>query len=63
MTPLHWAASNGSLSVVEYLVNQKANINAKDDDGKTPLRLASENKNKRIAEFLKKNGAEGDCRI
>jgi len=28
MTPLHWAAYNGHLSVVEYLVNQKADINA-----------------------------------
>ena len=31
MTPLHFAASNGHLSVVEYLVNQKADINAKTD--------------------------------
>jgi len=30
MTPLHWAAIYGHLSVVEYLVNQKADINAKD---------------------------------
>jgi len=29
MTPLHYAADNGHLSVVEYLVNQKADINAK----------------------------------
>ena len=29
MTPLHYAAYNGHLSVVEYLVNQKADINAK----------------------------------
>ena len=29
MTPLHYAAHNGHLSVVEYLVNQKADINAK----------------------------------
>jgi len=28
-TPLHVAAQNGHLSVVEYLVNQKADINAK----------------------------------
>jgi len=28
-TPLHYAAQNGHLSVVKYLVNQKADINAK----------------------------------
>jgi len=29
ITPLHYAADNGHLNVVEYLVNQKADINAK----------------------------------
>ena len=29
-TPLHYAAQNGHPSVVEYYVNQKADINAKD---------------------------------
>jgi len=29
MTPLHYAAQNGHLSVVEYLVNQKAKLNGK----------------------------------
>ena len=28
-TPLHWASANGHLSVVQYLVNQNADINAK----------------------------------
>jgi len=32
MTPLHYAAREGHLSVVEYLVNQKADINSKDSD-------------------------------
>jgi len=31
MTPLHWAAYCGHLSVVEFLVNHIADINAKDD--------------------------------
>ena len=30
-TPLHYAASKGHLSIVEYLVNQKVDINAKDN--------------------------------
>jgi len=31
MTALHYSARNGHLSVVEYLVNHKADINAKTD--------------------------------
>ena len=31
-TPLHYAAHYGHLSVVEYLVNQKADINAKNKE-------------------------------
>jgi len=31
-TPLHYAAQKGHLSVVEYLVNQKVDINAKNSD-------------------------------
>jgi len=31
MTPLHYAVREGHLSVVEYLVNQKADINAKNN--------------------------------
>jgi len=30
-TPLHYAVSNGHHSVIEYLINQKADINAKDN--------------------------------
>jgi len=30
MTPLHYAARDDYLSIVEYLVNQKAEINPKD---------------------------------
>jgi len=32
MTPLHYAARDGHLSVVEHLINQKADINAKNSD-------------------------------
>jgi len=32
MTPLHFASENGHLSVVEYLVSQKADINSKTID-------------------------------
>ena len=34
----------GNLSVVEYIVYQKADINPKDKDGETPLGLASKSR-------------------
>ena len=43
----------GHLCFVEYLVNQKAEINAKNQEGKTPLRLSSENGKSNVVEFLK----------
>ena len=51
-TPLHRAAANGHLSVVEYLVNQEADINAKDRYEKTPLHLASSNGHLSVVEYL-----------
>jgi len=42
MTPLHFAARYGHLSVVEYLVNQKVDINAKDNYDNTPLHFAAQ---------------------
>jgi len=32
MTPLHWAATNGHLGIVEYLINHGAEINTRDID-------------------------------
>jgi len=52
MTPLHWAAINGHLSVVEYLVNQKADINAKDKDNWTLLHSAANNGHLSVVEYL-----------
>ena len=58
MTPLHFAAQNGHLSVVEYLVNQKADLNAKNNKGYTPLSLANERRKMEVAEFLIGKGAQ-----
>jgi len=54
---------NGYLAVVKYLVFQNADVNAKNNEGNTPLLLARKNFQGEVAKFLKKNGAEGDCRI
>ena len=54
-TPLHYAAENGHLSVVEYLVNHRADINAytsRWDPSGTPLHLAATNDHFRVVEYL-----------
>ena len=51
-TPLHYAAEYGHLSIVEYLVNQKADINAKDENDHTPLHFAAENGHLSVVEYL-----------
>jgi len=52
MTPLHYAAYNGRLSVVEYLVNQKADINAEGNYYWTPLHYAAYNGHLGVVEYL-----------
>ena len=51
-TPLHLAASHGHLSVVEYLVNQKADINAINNDDWSPLHYAAINGHLNVVEYL-----------
>ncbi|THH29427.1 hypothetical protein EUX98_g4771 [Antrodiella citrinella] len=39
-TPLHWAASSGSLSIARDLIDHKAVVDATDGSGWTPLHIA-----------------------
>jgi cytohesin len=41
MTPLHAAAGKGLKEIVELLIAEGADVNAKDDKGRTPLDLAT----------------------
>jgi ankyrin repeat protein len=54
-TPLHWAAANGHKDVVEFLLENKADTRAKDNDGDTPYDLATFHKDE--AEMLRQGGA------
>lgn len=36
-TPLHWAAENNNKEIVDALIKAKANVNIKDEDGRTPF--------------------------
>jgi len=51
-TPLHFSSRYGHLSVVEYLVNQKADINSKDENDNTPLHFAARNGHLSVVEYL-----------
>ncbi len=66
LTPLHYAAQAGNLSVVEYLVNQGADVDAvpniegcgENCPPLTPLRFAYQKGRTRVAKFLESRGAE-----
>ncbi|KAI0649177.1 ankyrin repeat-containing domain protein [Trametes meyenii] len=40
-TPLHWAASSGSVDIARYLIDQGADVNRGDSGGWTPLHIAA----------------------
>ena len=46
-----------TIPVAEHLIANGADVNAKDKDGKTPLKLAIEKDNKEIIILLRKHGA------
>lgn len=37
---MHWAASSGSVDIVRYLIDEKADVNRGDSGGWTPLHIA-----------------------
>uniref|UniRef100_A0A6B2LUI4 Uncharacterized protein n=1 Tax=Arcella intermedia TaxID=1963864 RepID=A0A6B2LUI4_9EUKA len=55
---LYTAASRGWIDIVRWLFNSKANINAKQRSGSTPLQGAAHNNHIEICKFLLSNGAE-----
>ncbi len=57
-TALHIASDCGRLDIVKYLVEQGANVNARDWFPKTPLHWACERSRLEIVEFLVANGAD-----
>ena len=57
-TPLHWAAYEKNLEIIQLLIEKGADVNAIDNDGNTPLQSAVNSGNLEIAKLLLKHGAE-----
>ena len=56
-TPLHEAATNGTVTECELILEYGANINAQDDRGQSPLHGAAAYGNHAIVKLLIENGA------
>lgn len=56
-TALHYAAINGHLDIIEILIDAKANVNARDENGNTPLQLAIANGHVQVARYLMSQSA------
>jgi hypothetical protein len=58
-TPLHYAASVGADMICGILIDAKADINARDNRGRTPLRWALDAGKTATADYLRKRGGSG----
>ena len=57
-TPLHLAAAEGHLKVVEYFIAQGVELNPRDRWGNTPLDDAFRHGKKKVAKLLKNKGGQ-----
>jgi ankyrin repeat protein len=58
-TVLHHAAVGGNVEIIRMLVNDSANLDAQDADGRTPLQDAEQAGKKDAIKVLKELGATG----
>ena len=52
LSPLHMAAKNGDLHILEVLLSYKADLSLRDEDGSSPLHIAAKEGQVKHAEFL-----------
>ncbi|MBN2270416.1 MAG: ankyrin repeat domain-containing protein [Sedimentisphaerales bacterium] len=58
LSSIHLAAELGALAQVEVLLEEGIDVNAKDEDGKTPLHLAVQEDHKDVVQALVSKGAD-----
>ena len=58
LTPLHWAAQEGALGIVQTLVFHGADISISNKFGLTPLHMAAKNGHSSVVHFLLQKGAK-----
>lgn len=58
VTPLHLAVKNGSMEIVEFLLENDCPTDAPTSDGLTPLHFAIQSKNLDMVKFLIEKGAD-----
>ena len=55
---MHYAAHGGQKEIAELLIDAGADVNAKDDDGTTPLDRAIQLGHPEIADLLRQHGGK-----
>ena len=55
---MHSAAERGHKEILEHLISKGANVNAKADNGLTPLQNAIKERQTEIADLLRKHGGK-----
>jgi glutaminase len=56
-TPLHLAATNGHVAIVETLLHNNADPNVRDAEGRTPMALAEAAGHREVVDRLRAAGA------
>jgi ankyrin repeat protein len=55
-TPSHWASSQGALEAVRLLLEHGADVEAKDNNSKTALRVAASRSRDEVVKLLREHG-------